>query len=113
MRRRSASRPLDLGERGVVALFAGEVVERLGVVEPGRQAVVLLDVVGDGRQLARDPLGPLGLVPQVGARRLGLELGPSDSQLVELQVALGLVQPDAERLEIVGEVTHVRGWQPS
>ena len=34
-----------------------------------------------------------GVVPQVGSRRLGLELGPALLELLEPEVALGLGQP--------------------
>ncbi len=82
----------ELAGDGVVALLHHQLVEDLGVGEASTEVLEQRDVVADGTELRGDPAGRVGVVPQVGARDLLLELGPPGAQVVEAQVALGLLE---------------------
>ena len=70
------------------------------------QAVVGAEVVGDHGQLGVDLLGPLLVVPEVGAAGLGLELGQPGPQLLDAEVDARLVEAATEVADGVGEVAH-------
>ena len=95
---------LDLGLLGVVALFARQLVQRLEVGEAAFEIVDELDVVADARHLGRHAPGGVGIVPEVGARGVGLEVGEPRPVRVDLQVGARIVDPAAEIGEVIGEV---------
>ena len=78
----------------------------LGVVEATDEVVVGVEVVADGGELGLHPAGQLGVVPQVGAGELGLELRATCPQLGDGQIPLGLGEPAPQRGDLVGEVLH-------
>ena len=100
-------------ERGVtVALrrrLLGQLEQRPGVVEGSAQTVELLEIGRHPAELLGDGAGVVGVVPQVGARHLGLELGPSHLELLAPEVALGLGQPLPQRFELGCEVAGCLG----
>ncbi len=64
----------DLAFDGVVGLLASELEERVGIVDTSCQRLPPLDVVDDARQFARHLACAVGIVPEIGSGRLGLEL---------------------------------------
>ena len=72
---RSDSSPASIsGSTRVVRLLAPELEQRVEVVDALVESVDQLDVVADADELARDLARRVLVVPEVGARRLGLEL---------------------------------------
>ena len=96
----------DLTLEGVVTFFTAEPVEGVGVVEATGERPVEVEVVGGGGQLGVDLLGLLGVVPEVGAAGLGLELGTGRFELGDAQVGVGVVEAAPQRVDVVGEVLH-------
>ena len=99
----------DLGLLALVLELTGELGERLGVVDllgRARRSCSRSAVTADSSPVTRR--AGVGVVPEVGAGGLGLELRPPGLELVDAQVLVGLVEPDAQRLQIVGEVAHGR-----
>ena len=68
-----------------------------------------LDVVADGAEFRGDPPGRVGVVPQIGPRDLLLELGPAFPEVVEAEVALGLVETGPQRRQFSLEVALLAG----
>ncbi len=65
----------DLRGGALLVLLLRELVEDVEVVEPVVELVVATQIRLDPRQLGRDLARVLGVVPEVGGRRLLLELG--------------------------------------
>ncbi len=105
-RREAADRLRDLRLLAVVALLAGELVQHLRVLEAAREPVERAEVVAQRGVLGVHGLRPFLVVPEIGLADLDLELGDAGPGRVDLQVRLGLVEPLAERAEVVGVVTH-------
>ena len=101
-----AGRRRDLGLLRLVVHFPGHLVQHLGVVEHTAQTVEVLDVGLDIGVLRVELLRPILVIPETGLGDRVLELGQPAAGLVDLQIAVGLVEPSAQRLEIVGEVAH-------
>ena len=108
--------PSELGDRQLQLLgqpFVGRsgrlrLVHQLeqdrGVAQVALKALEPVDVVDQSAQLRGDRTGPIGVVPQVRARRIGLELGPARAELVHPQVPLRLPQPGMELVKLGREV---------
>jgi predicted DCC family thiol-disulfide oxidoreductase YuxK len=99
-------RQLDLLDHRVVTLLARQLGQRLDVVDAVAEGVVELEVVGGRRQLPGDLAGTVGVVPQIGARRFGLELGSPGPELVDLQVLRRLGVALAQGTDLVADVSH-------
>ncbi len=84
---------VDLRHLTLVALFARHLGQRLGVVDVLHELFEGLDVGDRGGQFAGDATGEVLVVPQIGARRFGLELRPAMTEVVDPQVLLGLAEP--------------------
>src|SRR5204863_10139986 len=100
------------GHLALVALLTRELGQRLGVVELLLEALIELDVGRDRGQLASDLLGELLVVPEVGARRFGLQLRSPVARVVDAELLLRLVQSLPDRPEVVTEITHVVASAP-
>jgi len=64
----------DLPGRVLVVLFAGELVEQLGLVEAGLRRVEQLDELLDRRLLSEDDLRTIAIVPKRRVGDLSVEL---------------------------------------
>jgi len=61
---------------GVVGFF-GKLKQELGLVDPLRELTPRCDLVANVRQLLQGALGGLGVIPEIGRRRLLFETGDS------------------------------------
>jgi hypothetical protein len=89
----------DLRLEGLVALLPGQLGQGGHVVDAGLQALVEPQVVLQLGELPLQPLGGVGVVPQVRPAELCLQLGPARTELVDPEVDRRLRQAAAERLQ--------------
>ena len=103
-------------ERGVTGSlgggFLGELEQCLRVLERAAQRLELVQIGGDPPQLLGHRACVVGVVPEIGPGHLGLELDPSDLELVAPEIALGLGQPLPQRSELRCEVAGEVGRRP-
>ncbi len=97
---------LGLGHRVFVALFVGQHPQRLDVVDARCQAVVEVEVFLDLCELGLDLTSEVGVVPQIGAAHLGLELWQTRAELTDAQIVVGLGEFGAQTCDGVGEIRH-------
>ncbi len=90
--------------RGCGIALVDELAQHHGVVEVRAQQLEAADVVGDATELGRDRTCPVGVVPQVGASRVLLELGAASLEIVESQVLLGVSEAGRQIFELSFEV---------
>ena len=96
-----------LGEKVAVPGLAAQVVRGDGVVELRPSRLHAGDVVPGGGELSHHRPGALGVIPEAGLGASRLELGDLVPLLVETQVALDLLEPRGEGLEVrLGDVGH-------
>ena len=81
-------------------------MQRFGISESPGQVVERIDVVLDVRVFGVDPLGELGIVPQIGPLHLRFEFDQSVAPGLDVQVFASLVEASALFAQVVGEVTH-------
>ena len=99
-------RRLDVGFLGLVALLAGQLMQHFGVGQGLLEPVVGGHVVAEVGVLGVQRLGVVGIVPQVGAGHLRLDLGHARAGVGDVEVPRRLVEPPALLAEVVGEVPH-------
>ena len=105
-RSRPTSARVDLLLLAGVVDLASHLVQGLGVVQLAQEPLVVPEVVVDPGQLTGDPAGGVGVVPQVGTRRLRLEQRLAGPQLLDLQVGGRVVEALPRLDQLVGEVAH-------
>jgi hypothetical protein len=86
-----------------------QLVEHAGLVEAGGQLLEPGQVVGHPPELGGDPATPVPVVPEVRAGGLGLQLVAAVAERLDVEVAIGLVDPAAQPLELGGAVTTLAG----
>ncbi len=97
---------LGLDDGRLVALFASELPQRLGIVDALGQRVEQVGVLGDLGELAIDGAGPVGIVPEVRLTDHVFEFDATVTDLVDAQVHLGLGEALAGAREQIAQFSH-------
>ena len=86
--------------------FAPKFVQCLGIFESRPQLVEKFKIFGASLQLAIDLSSKVGIVPEVGPARLGLELWTSQKEFLNTQVHPRFVDPTMQVGKFVGKIPH-------
>ena len=96
----------DLLLQRLVALLAGQLVERLEVGQAALEPLDEVDVVLDAGQLGRHLPGRIGVVPQRRVAGLLFELDETGPGGVDAEIAAGVLQAAPQVGQVVREVPH-------